>query len=67
MGNLIRSFLGLDGYYIRFIEGFSKLAMHLTQLTQKGQAYVWDALCEESFITQEEVDVCSSIDFAESE
>ncbi|MCI44061.1 retrotransposon protein putative Ty3-gypsy subclass, partial [Trifolium medium] len=30
----IRSFLGLAGYYRRFIEGFSKLAMPLTQLTR---------------------------------
>jgi len=34
------SFLGLAGYYRRFIEGFSKLALPLTQLTRKGQAYV---------------------------
>lgn len=46
----IRNFLGLDGYYKRFIEGFPKLVMLLTQLTRKGQAYVWDALCEEIFI-----------------
>jgi len=45
----IRSFLGLAGYYRRFIEGFSKLALPLTQLTRKGQAYVWDAKCEKSF------------------
>jgi len=45
----IRSFLGLAGYYRRFIEGFSKLALPLTQLTRKGQAYVWDAKCENSF------------------
>ena len=38
----IRSFLDLDGYYRRFIEGFSKLALYLTQLTQKSQSYVWD-------------------------
>ena len=37
------------GYYRRFIEGFSKLALPLTQLTRKGQAYVWDAKCEKSF------------------
>lgn len=43
----IKSFLGLAGYYKRFIEGFSKLATHLTR---KSQAYVWDALCEECFI-----------------
>ena len=44
-----RSFLGLVGYYRRFIEGFSKLALPLTQLTRNGQAYVWDAKCEKSF------------------
>lgn len=36
----IISFLGLIGYFIRFIEGFLKLALPLTQLTQKGQEYV---------------------------
>jgi len=46
----VRSFLGLAGYYQRFIEGFSKLALPFTQLTRKGQAYVWDAKCEKSFI-----------------
>ena len=45
----IRSFLGLAGYYRRFIEGFSKLALPLTKLTRKGQAFVWDAECESSF------------------
>ena len=45
----IRSFLGLAGYYRRFIEGFSKSALPLTQLTWKGQAYVWDAKREKSF------------------
>ena len=38
----IRSFLGLAGYYRRFIEGFSTLAFPLTKLTRKGQAFVWD-------------------------
>jgi len=46
----VRSFLGLAGYYRRFIEGFSKLALPLTQLTRKGQAYVWDSKCENSFL-----------------
>jgi hypothetical protein len=45
----IRSFLGLAGYYRRFIEGFSKLALPLTQLTRKSQAFVWDEECENSF------------------
>ncbi|XP_050909040.1 uncharacterized mitochondrial protein AtMg00860-like [Lathyrus oleraceus] len=46
----IRRFLGLSGYCRRFIEGFSKLAISLTQLARKGQAYVWDVACEVSFI-----------------
>ena len=41
--------MGLAGYYRRFIEGFSKLALLLTQLTWKGQAFVCDAKCEASF------------------
>jgi len=45
----VRSFLGLTGYYRRFIEGFSKLAVLLTQLTCKGRAFVWDVQCENSF------------------
>ncbi|KAK2452132.1 hypothetical protein QL285_011125 [Trifolium repens] len=45
----IRSFLGLTGYYRRFIEGFSKLALPLTRLTRKDQPFVWDSLCEKSF------------------
>jgi len=46
----VRSFLGLVGYYQRFIEGFSKLALPLTQLTRKGHAYVSDSKCENSFL-----------------
>ncbi|GKC60699.1 putative reverse transcriptase domain-containing protein, partial [Tanacetum coccineum] len=37
----VRSFLGLAGYYRRFIENFSKLAKLLTILTQKHKEYVW--------------------------
>ena len=46
----IRSFLGLAGYYRRFIEGFSKLSLLLTKLNCKGRAFVWDVQCQESFI-----------------
>ena len=42
----VRSFFGLAGYYRRFIEVFSKLALPLTQLTCKGRASVWDVQCE---------------------
>ncbi len=43
------SLLGLAGYYRRFIEGFSKIAFPLTQLTCNGRAFVWDVQCENSF------------------
>ena len=46
----IRSFLGLAGYYRRFIKGFSQLALPLTRLTRKGQSFVWDESCEKSFL-----------------
>ncbi|GAV62964.1 hypothetical protein CFOL_v3_06486 [Cephalotus follicularis] len=45
----VRSFLGLAGYYRRFIKGFSKLAKPLTQLNQKKSSFVWDDSCEASF------------------
>ncbi|RVW79757.1 Transposon Ty3-G Gag-Pol polyprotein [Vitis vinifera] len=45
----IRSFLGLAGYYRRFIEGFSKIALPLTKLTQKGFKFEWSNDCECSF------------------
>ncbi|GJS86768.1 putative reverse transcriptase domain-containing protein [Tanacetum coccineum] len=36
-----RQFLGLAGYYRRFIEGFSKIAKSMTKLTQKGIKFDW--------------------------
>ncbi|GJT96245.1 putative reverse transcriptase domain-containing protein [Tanacetum coccineum] len=40
----IRQFLGLAGYYRRFIEGFSKIAKSMTKLTQKGVKFDWELL-----------------------
>ena len=45
----IRSFLGLAGYYRRFIEGFSKIALPLTRLTHKWVKFEWSNDCERSF------------------
>jgi hypothetical protein len=45
----IRSFLGLAGYYMRFIEVFSSLLGPLTALTKKNAPFVWSDKCEASF------------------
>ncbi|GJU06978.1 putative nucleotidyltransferase, ribonuclease H [Tanacetum coccineum] len=45
----VRSFLGLAGYYRRFVEGFSRLALPLTQLMIKGEKFVWTDERQESF------------------
>ena len=45
----IRSFLGLAGYYMRFIEGFSKLAKPMTALLEKNVKFVWLEKCQANF------------------
>ena len=45
----IRSFLGLAGYYRRFIEGFSRIVKHLTSLLEKGKEFKWTEACQASF------------------
>ncbi|GJW66564.1 putative reverse transcriptase domain-containing protein [Tanacetum coccineum] len=45
----VRQFLGLAGYYQRFIEGFSKIAKYLTELTQKNKKYSWGENQESAF------------------
>ncbi|WVZ89680.1 hypothetical protein U9M48_036052 [Paspalum notatum var. saurae] len=45
----IRSFLGLAGYYRRFIEGFSKTAKPMTALLEKNAKFKWTPKCQEAF------------------
>ena len=45
----VRSFLGMAGYYRRFIKDFSRIAIPLTQLTRKEQPYLWTTKCEQAF------------------
>jgi hypothetical protein len=43
------SFMGLDGYYTRFIMGFSKITHPITSLQKKGVMFEWSVKCEENF------------------
>lgn len=43
------SFLGLAGYYNRFVEGFSKIALPLTELIKKVVRFEWIEECKKSF------------------
>jgi hypothetical protein len=45
----IRSFLGLAGYYRRFIEEFSKLAKTMTSRLEKNAKFVWSDKCQANF------------------
>ena len=45
----IRSFLGLAGYYMGFIEDYSRLATPMMRLTWKEVKFKWNDLCEEAF------------------
>ena len=45
----IRSFLGLVGYYRRFVEEFSSIASPLTRLTQKIVKFQWSDDYEKRF------------------
>jgi hypothetical protein len=45
----IQSFLGLAGYYWRFIEGFSKISKYMTKLLEKDKKFTWTPACEASF------------------
>jgi hypothetical protein len=45
----VQSFLGLTGYYKRFILSFSKIAKPITELLMKGKKYVWSEACDKAF------------------
>ena len=47
----VRSFLGLAGYYRRFIPNFSKIAKPMTRLLQKDVKFIWTPECEIAFHT----------------
>jgi hypothetical protein len=45
----IQSFLGLAGYFQRFIEGFSNISKPKTELLEKDKKFEWTSVCEASF------------------
>ena len=45
----VRSFLGMAGYYRRFIEGFSKITKPMASLLEKNAKFVWTDQCQASF------------------
>jgi hypothetical protein len=47
----VRSFLGLAGYYHRFILDFSKIAKPMTRLLEKDRKFDWTPECEQAFHT----------------
>jgi len=47
----LKGFLGLAGYYSRFIPNFSKVAKPLTELLEKKTPYVWNDKTNEAFIS----------------
>jgi hypothetical protein len=47
----VRSFLGLAGYYRRFILNFSKISKPITELLKKGNRYMWSKDYDEAFNT----------------
>ena len=48
--NEVRAFLGLAGYYQKFIRNYSQRAFPLTELTKKTVKFIWDEECERSFL-----------------
>ena len=47
----VQSFLGLAGYYRRFIPDFSKISKSITELLKNQVKFVWSSDCEEAFQT----------------
>ena len=47
----VQSFLGLAGYYRRFILDFSKISKSITELLKNQVKFVWSSDCEEAFQT----------------
>lgn len=50
----VKSFMGLGGYYLRFVKYFSKIANPITNLQKKNKVFKWIEKCEKAFETLKE-------------
>ena len=57
----VRSFLGLAGYYRRYVQGFSVITSSLTRLLQKRVKFEWDDKCQSNFEMVKEILVEASV------
>jgi hypothetical protein len=51
----VHNFLGLAGYYQRFILNFSKITKPITELLKKGNKYVWSKDYDKAFLTSKKL------------
>jgi hypothetical protein len=57
----VLSFLGLTGYYRRFILNLSKISKPITEVLKKGTKYVWSKECDEPFQTLKKLLTASAV------
>jgi hypothetical protein len=47
----VQAFLGLIGYFKKFVCGYAKIVVPLFDLTKKDQSFLWTLTCQETFDT----------------